>query len=71
MTGLNTVIPWRRFLPVLMIAGAFAFFRADDQIASVAAFTAGLVLLGAWLTTAVVEWHRNLTRDTPKGTRDA
>lgn len=59
---------WLRSLPlllsagVLMIAGAFAFFKADDQIASVAAFTAGLMLLGSWVATAIIDWHQNLHR---------
>jgi ACR3 family arsenite efflux pump ArsB len=40
----------------LMVAAAWAFFQGKDNTASVAAFTAGLILLGAWLTTAIVDW---------------
>jgi thiol:disulfide interchange protein len=53
---------WLRSLPlllagsVLMVAAAWAFFQGEDNTASVAAFTAGLILLGAWLTTAIVDW---------------
>jgi hypothetical protein len=53
---------WARSLPLLltgsllMVAAAWAFFKGEDNTASVAAFTAGLILLGAWLTTAIVDW---------------
>jgi hypothetical protein len=53
---------WVRSLPLLllgaglMVAAAWAFFQGKDNTASVAAFTAGLILLGAWLTTAIVDW---------------
>jgi hypothetical protein len=53
---------WLRSLPlllmssILMIGAAWAFFAGKDNTASVAAFSAGLILLGAWLTTAVVDW---------------
>jgi hypothetical protein len=40
------------------MAGALAFYRAGDGTASTAAFTAGLILLGAWGTTAIVDWYR-------------
>jgi hypothetical protein len=40
-----------------MIAAAWAFFAGKDNTASIAAFSAGLVLLGAWLTSAIVDWH--------------
>jgi hypothetical protein len=33
------------------------FFQGKDGTASIAAFSAGLVLLGSWLATAVVDWH--------------
>lgn len=52
---------WLRSLPlllsaaILMIAGAFAFFRAGDQIASIAAFSTALILLGAWIYSVVIE----------------
>jgi hypothetical protein len=42
---------------LLMIAAAWAFFAGKDNTASIAAFSAGLVLLGAWLTSAIVDWH--------------
>jgi hypothetical protein len=54
---------WLRALPLLlmssllMIAAAWAFFAGKDNTASIAAFSAGLVLLGAWLTSAIVDWH--------------
>jgi hypothetical protein len=40
----------------LLLGAAWAFFQGKDGTASVAAFSAGLVLLGAWLATAVVDW---------------
>jgi predicted membrane protein len=55
---------WLRALPLLLAAslllmgGALAFYRAGDNTASTAAFTAGLLLLGAWAATAVVDWYR-------------
>jgi predicted membrane protein len=55
---------WLRALPLLLaaslllMAGALAFYRAGDNTASTAAFTAGLILLGAWGTTAIVDWYR-------------
>jgi membrane-bound metal-dependent hydrolase YbcI (DUF457 family) len=60
---------WLKSLPllltaaILLIAAAWAFFRGQDNTASIAAFAAGLILLGAWLTTAIVDWH--IRRDTP------
>jgi hypothetical protein len=56
---------WLRSLPLaltaalLLIAAAWAFFQGKDNTASIAAFSAGLILLGAWLSTAVVDWHRS------------
>jgi hypothetical protein len=53
---------WARALPLLltasllMVAAAWAFFAGKDNTASIAAFSAGLLLLGSWLTTAVVDW---------------
>lgn len=55
---------WLRALPLLLssslllLGGALVFYRAGDNTASTAAFTAGLLLLGAWATTAVVDWYR-------------
>jgi hypothetical protein len=40
------------------MGGALAFYRAGDSTASTAAFTAGLLLLGSWAATAVVDWYR-------------
>jgi hypothetical protein len=62
---------WLRSLPLLlmssllMIGAAWAFFRGDDDTASIAAFAAGLILLGAWLSTAVVDWHTGRGRGGP------
>jgi uncharacterized membrane protein HdeD (DUF308 family) len=55
---------WLRALPLLLaaalllLAGSLAFYRAGDNTASTAAFTAGLILLGAWGCTAIVDWYR-------------
>jgi hypothetical protein len=43
----------------LMIGAAWAFFQGKDGTASIAAFASGLILLGAWLTTAIVDWSHN------------
>jgi phosphotransferase system glucose/maltose/N-acetylglucosamine-specific IIC component len=54
---------WVRALPlllsasILLIGAAWAFAKDRNGTGSVAAFTAGLILLGAWVTTAVVDWH--------------
>jgi hypothetical protein len=54
---------WLRSLPLaltaalLLITAAWAFFQGKDNTASIAAFSAGLVLLGAWLTTAILDWR--------------
>lgn len=59
---------WIRSLPLLlmssflMIGAAWLFFQGKDSTASIAAFSAGLVLLGSWLATAIVDWHTG--RDT-------
>lgn len=59
---------WLRSLPlllssgVLMLAGSYAFFIKNDDIASVAAFAAALMLLGAWVTTAVIDWYNNIKK---------
>jgi hypothetical protein len=42
----------------LMLGAAWMFFQGKDNTASIAAFSAGLLLLGAWLTTAVIDWHK-------------
>jgi hypothetical protein len=54
---------WVRSLPLLlmssflMLGAAWAFFQGKDNVASIAAFSAGLLLLGAWLATAIIDWH--------------
>lgn len=59
---------WVRSLPLLlmssflMIGAAWMFFQGKDGTASIAAFSAGLILLGAWLATAVVDWHQGQDR---------
>lgn len=61
---------WVRALPlllsssVLLIAAAWAFFQGKNNTASIAAFAAGLVLLGTWATTAIVDWYEG---HAPKG----
>jgi hypothetical protein len=47
---------------LLMIGAAWAFFRGNDNTASIAAFSGGLILLGAWLATAVIDWHTGTRR---------
>jgi uncharacterized membrane protein HdeD (DUF308 family) len=47
---------------VLLIAGAMIFFQKGDTTASIAAFAAGLMVLGGWTVTAAVEWHHALHR---------
>jgi hypothetical protein len=42
---------------LLMVGAAWAFFKGKDNTASIAAFSAGLLLLGAWLATAIIDWH--------------
>lgn len=55
---------WLRSLPLLLMSSllllgaAWAFFQGNDGTASIAAFAAGLVLLGSWLATAVIDWHQ-------------
>lgn len=67
---------WLRSLPLLlmssflMIGAAWAFFNGDDNTASIAAFSAGLMLLGAWLATAVVDWHESHGQKQQKEVRD-
>jgi hypothetical protein len=64
---------WLRSLPLLlmssllMIGAAWAFFRGDDNTASIAAFAAGLILLGAWLATAVSDWFAGHRKDDRHG----
>jgi hypothetical protein len=63
---------WVRALPlllsssVLLIAAAWAFFQGKNNTASIAAFASGLVLLGTWATTAVVDWYEGHPQRTPQ-----
>jgi hypothetical protein len=56
---------WVKSLPLLLTAAVllmfagFSFFKNGDSTASIASFTAGLVLLGSWATTAIVDWFTN------------
>jgi hypothetical protein len=62
---------WVRALPlllsssVLLIAAAWAFFQGKNNTASIAAFAAGLILLGTWATTAVVDWYQGQPQEPP------
>jgi uncharacterized membrane protein HdeD (DUF308 family) len=47
---------------ILLLAGALVFFQKGDSTASIAAFSAGLMVLGGWIVTAAVEWHHSLHR---------
>jgi hypothetical protein len=53
---------WLRSLPLLLvggvalIAGAMWFYKAQDNIASVAAMTLGVVLISMWAATCVGDW---------------
>lgn len=69
---------WVRSLPLLlmssflMLAAAWAFFKGTDNTASIAAFSAGLLLLGAWLATALVDWYEgHPQRQPPQEVPDA
>lgn len=59
---------WLKALPllltaaILLIFAAWSFYKGGDNTASIASFAAGLILLGSWLTTAVVEWHEGRAR---------
>ena len=56
---------WVRALPllltssILLVFAAWAFFKGGDTTASTASFAAGLIILGAWVVTAVVDWHES------------
>lgn len=62
---------WIKSLPLLlmssllMIVAAWMFFQGKDNAASIAAFSAGLVLLGAWLVTALIDWYEGHTPAKP------
>lgn len=54
---------WFKSLPILLVSsillitGAYAFVTRADPTAGVACLSAGLVVLGSWLTTGVVDWY--------------
>ena len=54
---------WVRSLPlllsaaVLFIAGALMFYKSGDTTASISSMTAGVLAFGAWVVTAVIDWH--------------
>jgi hypothetical protein len=54
---------WIRSLPlllsaaILLMTGAFFYLRDEQGGAATAAMAAGLVVLGAWMATAVIDWH--------------
>jgi hypothetical protein len=50
---------------LLMVGAAWAFFKGKDNTASIAAFSAGLLLLGAWLATAIVDWYEGKPQRPP------
>jgi hypothetical protein len=62
---------WVRALPlllsssVLFIAGAFMFFRAADNVASIASMTAGVLAFGAWMATACIDWFEGKPQQPP------
>jgi thiol:disulfide interchange protein len=57
---------WIRSWPLLLITvvlflfAAWAFASDKNSTASIASFCAALICLGAWITTAAVEWHHLL-----------
>jgi hypothetical protein len=67
---------WIRSLPLLlmssllMIVAAWMFFKGTDNVASIAAFSAGLVLLGSWLATAIIDWHEGHAQVAPTITKE-
>jgi hypothetical protein len=71
----NTKV-WVRSLPLLlmssflMLGAAWAFFQGKDNVASIAAFSAGLLLLGAWLATAIIDWHEGHAPVAPTITKE-
>jgi hypothetical protein len=50
---------------LLMIGGAFGYYRADDNIASAALIGAGLIIVGTWIG---MEVYRTARRDNRHGT---
>jgi hypothetical protein len=56
---------WLRSLPLLLAAvvcgviGAASFLRNGQSALATSVLTVSMVMLGAWLTTAVVDWWRS------------
>jgi hypothetical protein len=54
---------WLKSLPLLLMSSflklgaAWLFFKGTDNTASIAAFSAGLILLGSWLASAIIDWY--------------
>lgn len=65
---------WIRSLPllftasVLLIAGAFSFWKNGNDTLSITAASVGVFLLGTWSATAVADWskHHRITRNNSK-----
>jgi heme/copper-type cytochrome/quinol oxidase subunit 3 len=57
---------WLRSWPLLLVtlvlgvAAAWSFAEEGNSTASIASFCAALIFGGAWLATAVIEWHHRL-----------
>jgi heme/copper-type cytochrome/quinol oxidase subunit 3 len=68
MTAGDADRAWIRSWPLLLVtvvlgvAAAWAFATEGNSTASIASFCAALIFGGAWLATAVVEWHHRLHR---------
>jgi heme/copper-type cytochrome/quinol oxidase subunit 3 len=66
VTGGDTDRAWIRSWPLLLVtvvlgvAAAWSFAEEGNSTASIASFCAALIFGGAWLATAVVEWHHRL-----------
>jgi hypothetical protein len=70
---------WLRSLPLLLLggvlfgAGALAFYRSGDTVASIAAMTLAVVLISQWAATALLDWweatkRRRKARQPKEGT---
>jgi uncharacterized membrane protein HdeD (DUF308 family) len=68
MTGTEEDRRWVRSWPLLLVAsillmaGAAIYLRSGDATAATACLAAGLVCLGSWIATSVIEWHHDLHR---------
>jgi hypothetical protein len=64
---------WLRSLPlllsaaILLMTGAWFYLRDEQGGAATAAMAAGLVVLGAWLVTAVLDWAWGRKPQAPQG----